>query len=128
MPLPKAPTKPGTLLDFSLGKTKEVSAPTIKPKHITAPSASPAVPPPAAPALAARPISALNPQEGIVLTNHVYQYTDSLIPQTSGSVSYRIKQIVDTSSGGYTAAFIDTATALLNVDCNPHPPTGRRRS
>jgi PhoH-like ATPase len=78
MPLPKAPSKPGTLLDFSLGKAKEVPAPTTK--HIAAPtvvtkSAYKAAPVPSASeppssASTARTVSALSPQRatGALLT------------------------------------------------------------
>jgi PhoH-like ATPase len=81
MPLPKAPSKPGTLLDFSLGKAKEAPAPTTK--HIAAPTVvtksahkpapAPSASEPPSSASTARTVSASSPQRaaGALLTKVV---------------------------------------------------------
>ncbi|HEY9362644.1 MAG TPA: S8 family serine peptidase [Chitinophagaceae bacterium] len=46
--------------------------------------------------------------QGNTLLNHSYQFTDSLANLSAGNISYRILQIVDTASVGFTAVFIDT--------------------
>ncbi|MCW3119192.1 MAG: family serine peptidase [Chitinophagaceae bacterium] len=67
-------------------------------------------------------ISELNPQTGIILANHSYQFTDTLINVNAGTLSYRIKQIVDTSLEGFSAAYIDTANITMNADCHINTP------
>jgi serine protease AprX len=66
-----------------------------------------------------------------VLTNHSYQQTDSLINAQAGTVSYRIHQVVDTSSATFTAAYIDTVDVSLGTSCittavNPVDPNTER--
>lgn len=46
-----------------------------------------------------------------------YQFQDVLSGSEKGVVTYRIKQIIDTSSSGLTAAYIDTATINLQATC-----------
>lgn len=52
----------------------------------------------------------VNPLVGTVLANHSYQFTNTLTNVAAGTVSYRIRQIIDTATAGFSAAFIDTAT------------------
>ena len=52
-----------------------------------------------------------------VLTNHSYQQTDSLINAQAGTVSYRIRQVTDTSAATFTAAYIDTVDISLGTSC-----------
>ncbi len=52
-----------------------------------------------------------------VLTNQSYQQTDSLINAQAGTVSYRIRQVTDTSAATFTAAYIDTVDISLGTSC-----------
>lgn len=46
-----------------------------------------------------------------------YQYEDDLDDVPQGTVRYRIRQVIDTSAGGFMADYIDTASALINTPC-----------
>lgn len=61
-------------------------------------------------------IADVNPQAGSVLANHSYTLNNSLTT-TAGTVSYRIRQIIDTSSASFTAVYIDTANIVLASAC-----------
>jgi hypothetical protein len=50
-------------------------------------------------------------------TRPAYQYQDVLSGVSPGTVMYRIRQIIDTSAGGFTADYIDTATVTLQGGC-----------
>lgn len=50
-------------------------------------------------------------------TRSPYQYQDILSGVPTGNVSYRIRQIVDTSAAGFTAAYIDTVSVNLQTVC-----------
>lgn len=50
-------------------------------------------------------------------TRPAYQYQDVLSGVASGTVIYRIRQIIDTSAAGFTADYIDTATVTLQGGC-----------
>lgn len=52
-----------------------------------------------------------------VLSNRNYTFTNSLAALNAGTVSYRIRQVVDTSAAGFTAVYIDTATATIDAGC-----------
>jgi hypothetical protein len=52
-----------------------------------------------------------------ILANHSYQKEDSLINVQAGTVSYRIRQIVDGSTTGFTDAYIDTVDISLGNSC-----------
>jgi hypothetical protein len=54
-----------------------------------------------------------------VLTNHTYQKTDTLINVQAGTVSYRIRQIVDSAGASFTAAYLDTVNISLALSCVP---------
>jgi hypothetical protein len=46
-----------------------------------------------------------------------YQLQDALSGVEKGSVTYRIRQIADTSKSGFTSAYIDTVTINLQATC-----------
>ena len=50
-------------------------------------------------------------------TRPAYQYQDVLSGVPQGTVTYRIRQVVDTSAAGLTAAYIDTVTVNLQAVC-----------
>ncbi|MBO9683025.1 MAG: S8 family peptidase, partial [Flavisolibacter sp.] len=53
----------------------------------------------------------------IFSTRSPYQFQDVLSGVEKGTVTYRIKQIVDTSKAGFTFAYIDTVTINLQAVC-----------
>ena len=55
---------------------------------------------------------------GNAFATHSYQFNDNLIGTSSGSVTYRIKQIVDTSSATMKAVYIDTAVTDIIPSCD----------
>ena len=69
-------------------------------------------------------IGELNPQAGSVLTNHDYQSTNVLSNVNAGTVSYRIRQIIDTAAASFTAIYIDTAEITI-YNCLHQRPTQR---
>jgi serine protease AprX len=52
-----------------------------------------------------------------ILTNHSYQKDDTLINVQAGTISYRIRQIVDSNAANFTDADIDTITINLANSC-----------
>jgi len=54
-----------------------------------------------------------------ILANHSYQRNDTLISVQAGTVSYRIRQIVDSAASTFTAAYIDTVNISLAASCVP---------
>jgi serine protease AprX len=46
--------------------------------------------------------------------NHVYQATDVITNSPAGPVSYRIRQVIDTTATGFAAFYIDSATVILS--------------
>ena len=67
----------------------------------------------------------------VTLANNSYQKTDTLINVQAGTVSYRIRQIVDTAAASFTAAYIDTVDLSLSSSCvatglNPVNPNTER--
>ncbi|MES1215339.1 MAG: S8 family peptidase [Bacteroidota bacterium] len=67
-------------------------------------------------------VGELTPQAGTVLANHSYQFNNTLTNINAGSISYRIKQTVDTSTDDLTSVFIDTANISLTTGCNTDVP------
>jgi hypothetical protein len=55
----------------------------------------------------------------LVLTNHSYLKTDTLISTPAGVISYRIRQIVDTAAATFTDAYTDTVNVNLAAGCFP---------
>ena len=56
-------------------------------------------------------------QNIITLSNDSYQATDTLINVQAGTVSYRIRQILDSSASTFTAVYIDTVNIDLAASC-----------
>jgi hypothetical protein len=52
-----------------------------------------------------------------VLENNSYQFADTLINVQAGTVSYRIRQIIDSSASSFTAVYIDTVNIDLATSC-----------
>ncbi len=42
--------------------------------------------------------------------------------RNEGTISYRIKQVIDTSSENFTAVYIDTSSVSLLTGCGVTPP------
>jgi hypothetical protein len=59
------------------------------------------------------------PQQGVVLSNHNYQFSNDLTGVANGTLSYRIRQIIDTNIVSFTAVYIDTASTSFTSDCSP---------
>jgi hypothetical protein len=57
-------------------------------------------------------------QAGINLTNHNYQFINAIISPTAGTVSYRIRQIIDTAIATFAAVYIDTADVAIPGGCS----------
>lgn len=55
---------------------------------------------------------------GAAFSTHTYQYTDTLNNVPAGQVSYRIRQIIDTSVAGFSAGYIDTTSLEISPSCN----------
>lgn len=62
-------------------------------------------------------IGELNPQAGSLLAIHSYQFNNTIISPTPGVVSYRIRQIIDTATATFTAAYVDTANVTITSGC-----------
>jgi hypothetical protein len=63
-------------------------------------------------------------QAGNNLAIHNYQFNNTLTNITSGAISYRIRQIVDTLAATFTAVYIDTANVVLASSCVAPVPVG----
>lgn len=55
-------------------------------------------------------IGELQPQSAISLATHNYSFQNSIADINAGTISYRVKQIADTSASSYTEIYIDTLT------------------
>jgi hypothetical protein len=61
------------------------------------------------------------PSAGQILSNHNYQFVNNLVNVSNGTVSYRIRQIIDTASVSFAAAYIDTANITASgLHCYRH--------
>lgn len=56
-------------------------------------------------------------QGGDVLANKSYQFNNDLTSGSSGNYSYRIRQIIDTATAGFTAVYIDTTNITISSPC-----------
>lgn len=54
---------------------------------------------------------------GSIFSNQSYQYSDTLVNVQSGTITYRIRQVIDTSATGFTADYIDTVSVSLASSC-----------
>lgn len=57
------------------------------------------------------------PQAGQLLAIRNYQYDNTIVSALPGEVSYRIRQIIDTSAAGFAAVYIDSAVINLQSGC-----------
>lgn len=62
-------------------------------------------------------VGELNPVAGDLLAIHSYQFTNTIISSAAGTASYRIRQIIDTASGSFTAVYIDTTSIPISGSC-----------
>lgn len=62
-------------------------------------------------------VGEMNPQAGSILAIRSYQFNNSLNGLNAGTVSYRIRQIVDTATAGFTAVYIDTTSTTVAAGC-----------
>ena len=62
-------------------------------------------------------IGEMTPAAGSIFVTHTYQLENTLASGTSGSFSYRIKQIIDTAAATLTSVYIDTTVANLSSPC-----------
>ena len=75
-------------------------------------------------------VGEVNAQPGMVLSNHNYTYNSSLNNVQAGTVSFRIRQIIDTASLTFTAIYVDTVDMILASTCtttgidDPDPDAG----
>ncbi|MDB5251402.1 MAG: family serine peptidase [Flaviaesturariibacter sp.] len=54
---------------------------------------------------------------GSIFANHSYTSTDSLMNVQAGTITYRIRQVIDTAGATLTADYIDTVTINLAASC-----------
>lgn len=62
-------------------------------------------------------VGQVNPTAGNILAIHNYQFNNTIISPTPGTVSYRIGQIIDTAAATFTIAYIDTANVTITSGC-----------
>jgi Subtilase family/Secretion system C-terminal sorting domain len=62
-------------------------------------------------------VGELFPQPGNLLAIHSYQFSNTIINTPPGSVSYRIRQIIDTALSSFTAVYIDTTAISITSGC-----------
>lgn len=71
------------------------------------------------PSLSYVKVGELNPQSGSLLATRSYTFNNNLAGGSSGTYSYRIRQIIDTSGAGFTDAYIDTVVVNIANACIP---------
>lgn len=62
-------------------------------------------------------VGELSPTVGNILAIHSYSFNNTLATGASGTYSFRIRQILDTSSANFTAVYIDTTTTTIASPC-----------
>jgi len=62
-------------------------------------------------------VGEVNAQAGSVLNIRSYQFNNSLNGLNAGTVSYRIRQIVDTVTASFTSVYIDTTSTTVAAGC-----------
>jgi serine protease AprX len=62
-------------------------------------------------------IADISPTGSAILSNQAYQRSDTLVNVQAGSVSYRIRQVLDTATASFTADYIDTVNINLAAAC-----------
>lgn len=68
--------------------------------------------------LAYSKVGEINPQAGLLLANRTYQFNNDLTSSTTGSFSYRIRQIIDTAAATFYAVYIDTTVINVSSVCS----------
>jgi serine protease AprX len=58
---------------------------------------------------------------GNTFINRTHQFSDTTSSLPVGEISYRIRQIIDTSSAGFSAAYIDTVAVTITASCGNQP-------
>ncbi len=62
-------------------------------------------------------IADVSAQAGSLLVNRTYQFNNDLTSGSSGTYSYRIRQIIDTATASFTAVYIDTTIINVSSPC-----------
>jgi hypothetical protein len=62
-------------------------------------------------------VGEVNPFAGTVLANNSYTFANVLSNVPAGTVSFRIRQVIDTASATFAAVYIDTASFILGTAC-----------
>ena len=62
-------------------------------------------------------VGEVTPIAGAALTSHSYEFINTLAAGSSGSFSYRVRQIIDTAAATFAAVYIDTTVANLASAC-----------
>lgn len=57
------------------------------------------------------------PASGSVFGPQSYTYTDDLTDLEKGTITYRIRQVIDTALASFSAGYIDTVSVMLNNAC-----------
>jgi subtilisin family serine protease len=57
------------------------------------------------------------PAKGTTFSTQSYTYTDRINISAAGTISYRIRQIIDTAVASFSAAYIDSTSIDLNSAC-----------
>lgn len=68
-------------------------------------------------------VGELNPQAGSILTNRSYQFNNTLLTGSSGNISFRIRQIIDTAAASFADAYLDTVNIVIASGCTPTATT-----
>lgn len=63
----------------------------------------------------------VTPLTGTLLAVHSYSFSNPLSNITAGTISYRIRQVIDTTATGLAATYIDTASVDLASACTATP-------
>jgi hypothetical protein len=73
-------------------------------------------------------IAVIAAQPGVnTLSSHSYEKEDSLVNAQAGTVSYRIRQVFDTTVASLSATYIDTINLTLNESCGNGSNTGKEK-
>ncbi|MBB1283893.1 S8 family peptidase [Flavisolibacter sp. BT320] len=59
--------------------------------------------------------------KGITFSTQSYQFADSLLNIQAGTITYRIRQVIDTAAASTTADYIDTVSVSLAATCTTTP-------
>ncbi|HMU47947.1 MAG TPA: S8 family serine peptidase [Chitinophagaceae bacterium] len=59
----------------------------------------------------------VNPQPGKILATHSYQFNNTLVSVNPGTVSYRIRQVIDTAAASFTVVYTDTTEITISAGC-----------